>query len=104
MGSRKGINTRELQIITHEKAEVLFNDKSIPLSKIDDLHNLLPMDPIPFTEVESYKYVNHRRGYKPTVNMILSNGEEALPYVKHISTDDLEVRWIAGISGEIIVD
>lgn len=104
MANRKGINTTELQIITREKAEVLFNDKSIPLSKIDDLHNLLPMAPIPFTEIENYKYINHRRGYKPNVNMILTNGESVQPYVKHISTEDLEVRWITGISGEITVD
>lgn len=94
----------QIKQVTNEEAETLFEDKSIPLDKIDDFHNLLPIPPIEFTTIENYKYINHRRGYKPNVNMILSNGESALPYVKHISTDELEVRWIPGISGEIIIN
>ena len=85
------IDTNEL-FITHNDGTVhqLCNPEIIP--------------PIPVNSEDRYKYINHRLGRKPDVQLIDESGEIRYVQVIHLSDDSLQLSWVGSIVGSIIIE
>ncbi len=98
--AKRGINPKQVQTINKNKAETLFEDKAIPEIKVD----AIKLPPIPVNSEERYKYINHRLGRKPDVQLIDESGEIRYVQVIHLSDDSLQLSWVGSIVGSIIIE
>ncbi len=98
--AKRGINPKQVQTINKNKAETLFEDKAIPEIKVDTIK----LPPIPVNSEERYKYINHRLGRKPDVQLIDDDGEIRYVQVIHLSDDSMQLSWVGSITGNIIIE
>lgn len=62
------------------------------------------LPPIPINSEDRYKYIQHRLGRKPDVQMIDEQGNIRYVEVQHLSDDVLQVMWIGSIVGNLIIE
>ena len=98
--AKRGINPKQVQTINKNKAETLFEDKAIPEIKVD----AIKLPPIPVNSEERYKYINHRLGRKPGVQLVDESGEIRYVQVIHLSDDSMQLSWVGSIVGSIIIE
>ena len=98
--AKRGINPKQVQTINKNKAETLFEDKAIPEIKVD----VIKLPPIPVNSEDRYKYINHRLGRKPDVQLIDESGEIRYVQVIHLSDDSMQLSWVGSIVGNIIIE
>ena len=98
--AKRGINPKQVQTINKNKAETLFEDKAIPEIKVD----AIKLPPIPVNSEERYKYINHRLGRKPDVQLVDESGEIRYVQVIHLSDDSMQLSWVGSIVGSIIIE
>ena len=98
--AKRGINPKQVQTINKNKAETLFEDKAIPEIKVD----VIKLPPIPVNSEDRYKYINHRLGRKPDVQLIDDSGEIRYVQIIHLSDDSLRLSWVGSIAGNIIIE
>lgn len=60
--------------------------------------------PIPVNSEDRYKYINHRLGRKPDVQLIDESGEIRYVQVIHLSDDSMQLSWVGSIVGNIIIE
>ena len=90
----------QIKEITNDEAQKLFEDKAIPEIKVD----AIKLPPIPVNSEDRYKYINHRLGRKPDVQLIDESGEIRYVQVIHLSDDSLQLSWVGSIVGSIIIE
>jgi len=90
----------QIKTVTNEEAEALFEDKAIPDIKVETIN----FPPIPINSEDRYKYIQHRLGRKPDVQMIDEQGNIRYVEVQHLSDDVLQVKWIGSIVGNLIIE
>lgn len=90
----------QIKTVTNEEAETLFEDKAIPEIKVETIN----FPPIPINSEDRYKYIQHRLGRKPDVQMIDEQGNIRYVEVQHLSDDVLQVKWIGSIVGNLIIE
>ena len=90
----------QIKTVTNEEAETLFEDKAIPEIKVETIN----FPPIPVNSEDRYKYINHRLGRKPDVQLIDESGEIRYVQVIHLSDDSLQMSWVGSIAGSIIIN
>lgn len=90
----------QIKTVTNEEAETLFEDKAIPEIKVETIN----YPPIPVNSEDRYKYIQHRLGRKPDVQMIDEQGNIRYVEVQHLSDDVLQVKWIGSIVGNLIIE
>ncbi len=90
----------QLGRIQKKHVERAFDEKSIPEPKIDSVE----LPPIPVNSEDRYKYINHRLGRKPDVQLIDESGEIRYVQVIHLSDDSLQLSWVGSIVGSIIIE
>lgn len=90
----------QIKTVTNEEAETLFEDKAIPEIKVETIN----FPPIPINSEDRYKYIQHRLGRKPDVQMIDEHGNIRYVEVQHLSDDVLQVMWIGSIVGNLIIE
>ena len=64
----------------------------------------IKLPPIPVNSEERYKYINHRLGRKPDVQLIDESGEIRYVQVIHLSDDSLQLSWVGSIVGSVIIE
>ena len=64
----------------------------------------IKLPPIPVNSEERYKYINHRLGRKPDVQLIDESGEIRYVQVIHLSDDSMQLSWVGSIAGSIIIE
>lgn len=64
----------------------------------------IKLPPIPVNSEDRYKYINHRLGRKPDVQLIDESGEIRYVQVIHLSDDSLQLSWVGSIAGSIIIN
>lgn len=62
------------------------------------------LPPIPVNSEERYKYINHRLGRKPDVQLVDESGEIRYVQVIHLSDDSLQLSWVGSIAGSVIIE
>ena len=90
----------QIKEITNDEAQKLFEDKAIPEIKVD----AIKLPPIQVNSEDRYKYINHRLGRKPDVQLIDESGEIRYVQVIHLSDDSLQLSWVGSIVGSIIIE
>ena len=65
---------------------------------------IIKLPPIPVNSEDRYKYINHRLGRKPDVQLIDEFGEIRYVQVIHLSDDSLQLNWVGSIVGSIIIE
>ena len=90
----------QIKEITNDEAQKLFEDKAIPEIKVD----AIKLPSIPVNSEDRYKYINHRLGRKPDVQLIDDSGEIRYVQVIHLSDDSLQLSWVGSIVGSIIIE
>ena len=90
----------QLGRVQKKHVERAFDEKSIPEPKIDNVE----IPPIQVNSEDRYKYVNHRLGRKPDVQLIDESGEIRYVQVIHLSDDSLQLNWVGSIVGNIIIE
>ena len=90
----------QLGRIQKKHVERAFDEKSIPEIKVD----AIKLPPIPVNSEDRYKYINHRLGRKPDVQLIDESGEIRYVQVIHLSDDSLQLSWVGSIVGSIIIE
>ena len=90
----------QIKEITNDEAQELFEDKAIPEVKVDTIK----LPPIQVNSEDRYKYINHRLGRKPDVQLIDESGEIRYVQVIHLSDDSLQLSWVGSITGSIIIE
>lgn len=90
----------QLGRVQKKHAERAFDEKSIPEPKIDSVR----LPPIPVNSEDRYKYINHRLGRKPDVQLVDESGEIRYVQVIHLSDDSLQLSWVGSIVGSIIIE
>ena len=90
----------QIKEITNDEAQKLFEDKAIPEIKVD----AIKLPPIQVNSEDRYKYINHRLGRKPDVQLIDESGEIRYVQVIHLSDDSLQLSWVGSIVGSIIIN
>ena len=90
----------QIKEITNDEAQKLFKDKAIPEIKVD----AIKFPSIPVNSEDRYKYINHRLGRKPDVQLIDESGEIRYVQVIHLSDDSLQLSWVGSIVGSIIIE
>ena len=90
----------QLGRVKKKHVERAFDEKSIPEVKVD----VIKLPPIPVNSEDRYKYINHRLGRKPDVQLIDESGEIRYVQVIHLSDDSLQLSWIGSIVGNIIIE
>lgn len=66
--------------------------------------DVIKLPPIPVNSEDRYKYINHRLGRKPDVQLIDESGEIRYVQVIHLSNDSLQLSWVGSIVGSIIIE
>lgn len=70
----------------------------------DPTVSLIKLPPIQVNSEDRYKYINHRLGRKPDVQLIDDSGEIRYVQVIHLSDDSLQLSWVGSIAGSIIIE
>ena len=90
----------QLGRIQKKHVERAFDEKSIPEPKIDSVE----LPPIPITEEERSKFINHSFGRFPDVQVTDSNGNIIGVDIKHIDNNNIYLSWRGSIVGTIIIN
>lgn len=92
---------------THEITELMLTEGNIatnwtpaPEDKVD----VIKFPPIQVNSEDRYKYINHRLGRKPDVQLIDDSGEIRYVQVIHLSDDSLQLNWVGSIVGIITIE